>query len=453
VTPGELDRSSPPEPGPIRTFEVPPVVLSELANGLSVRVARTPAFPVVSLALVLPAGESAVEDGREGMAVLAGDALEGGTRRRSGTDFSRELEARGARLSVRTGWDATVVGATCMADRLEEVAALLAEVVREPAFPDDEVERARNQQLAQIRQRRKNPASLASIEAARFFYAKGEPYGRSILGSEASVGGLGAAELRDFEQARYRPGGAGLVVVGDVLPEGAHDLAARHFGSWEGDVARGAPPEGTARSTEPEVHAVHRPGAVQSELRIGHPGAARSPPDYIPLRVANLVLGGNFSSRLNLALREEHGFTYGVRSTFSFRRGPGPWWIRTGVANEVTAPAVAEALSVTEALRSDGATEDEVASARDYLAGVFPLQLESTGQLARRIAGLVIHDLPDDWYQHYRDRVRAVSREQVDHALRRHVRPSEAQIVVVGNAEEIARPLEELDLAPVTVHG
>lgn len=453
MTRPELDRSSAPEPGPMRTFEVPPVVLSELENGLSVRVARTPAFPVVTLALVLPAGESAVPDGREGVAVLTGDALEGGTERRSGADFARALEERGARLSVRTGWDATIVSATCLADRLEEVAELLAEVARSPAFPDDEVERTRNQQLARIRQREKDPSSLASIEGARLLYRDGEPYGRSILGSVGSVGQLGPDELRDFREARYRPGGSGLVVVGDVLPDAAHDLAERHFASWEGRVQREAPPAGRARSTERRVHVVHRPGAVQSELRIGHPGAARSTSDYIALRVGNLILGGNFSSRLNLALREARGFTYGVRSTFSFRRGPGPWWIRTGVANDVTAPAVAEALVVSEGLRAGGATEDEVASARDYLAGIFPLQLESTGQLARRISGLVIYDLSDDWYQRYRDRVRAVTREEVDAALRRHVRPLEAQIVVVGDADEVVGPLEALELAPVTVHG
>jgi zinc protease len=167
--------------------------------------------------------------------------------------------------------------------------------------------------------------------------------------------------------------------------------------------------------------------------------------------VGNTILGGAFTSRLNLNLREEHGYTYGVRSHFSFRRGAGPFSVSAAVGTEVTVDAVREAMGEIQGLVDHGPTEDEVRAARDYIAGVFPLHLETTGQVSSRLAELVVYGLPDDWHGRYRERVRAVDSAATAEAMRRHVRPHEAQVVVVGDAERIAQPLEALGLGPVHV--
>jgi len=164
------------------------------------------------------------------------------------------------------------------------------------------------------------------------------------------------------------------------------------------------------------------------------------------------VLGGAFTSRLNLNLREEHGFTYGVRSRFSFRRGAGPFTVSTAVGTEVTADAVREVLAELTGMAEGGPTEDETRAARDYVAGVFPLRLETAGQVAARLAELVVFGLPADWHGRYRDRVRAVDREAASHAVRRHVRPEEAQVVIVADAGAVTPALEGLSLGPVVVH-
>lgn len=451
-TPGR-DRTAAPEPGPIRTFHFPEVVSSRTDSGLDLRVARMSRLPAVSANLVLALGEASLRADHAGLAVLAGEALEGGTEVRSGSDLAEALEGIGAQVRVAAGWDATNVSLSCLADRLDEALELVAEMVTQPSFPSEEVERARNQHLARIRQRAMDPGSLASDEAARLFYAAGVPYARPVGGTEETVRAMGRDRIRGFVDGHYRPDGGGFVVAGDVDPGEVEEMVSRHFAGW-----KGAPPvrpdvDAVARSTRRQVHVVHRPGSVQSELRIGHPGAPRGTPDYFPLSVANTVLGGAFTSRLNLNLREEHGFTYGVRSSFSFRRGAGPFHVAASVGTKVTADAVREAMGELQKMVDHGPTPEEVRAARDYMAGVFPLRLETSGQVSSRLAELVVYGLSDDWHARYRDRVRAVDAATATEAMRRHVRPHEAQIVVVGDAEQVVAPLEALELGPVTVHG
>jgi zinc protease len=409
---------------------------------------------VVSAAFVFRgAGETAVAIPEAGRATLTAAALEGGTRKRSGTALAEALEEVGADVSVNAGWDSTVASVSCLADRWADGLDLLAEMVLAPAFPEAEVDRARDQALAGIRQREKDPAALAAHRAAGLFYAPGEAYGRSVRGDEASVAGLDRDALVRFAEGAYRPDGAGLVVVGDVDRDEVVRVAQGLLAGWEGAAPVPAAPVGRARFDHPTIHVVHRPGAVQSELRLGHSGVARSTPDYSALVVANAVLGGTFGSRLNMNLRESKGFTYGVRSSFGFRRGPGPFTVSTAVDTAVTADAVREAVGELERYRRDGPTHDEVRSVRDYIAGVFPLRLETTGRVAGRVAELMIYELPDDAWTRYRDDIRAVDVASAHEAARRHIHTDRLTTVIVGDADIIADHLRALDLGPVTVHA
>jgi zinc protease len=243
-----------------------------------------------------------------------------------------------------------------------------------------------------------------------------------------------------------------LVLVGDVDTDEVLPLAERMLAGWEG--APPALPEitGRPRFTQRSVHVIDRPGAVQSELRIGQPGISRNTPDHAALVVANAVLGGTFTSRLNLNLRERNGFTYGVRSRFAFRRGPGPFSISTAIDTDVTASAVREALFELDRFVADGPDEDELVAVRDYIAGVFPLQLETTGQVAGRVAELLVYGLPDSAWVSYRDDIRAVDVEAAHRAFAKVVQPEQATVVVVGDAERVRPELEALAIGPVTVH-
>jgi zinc protease len=446
-----LDRTSPPASGAIRNFDFPTVERRTLSNGLDLRVARIPRLPVVSAHLFMRSGEGALHSDRSGLAVLTADAVDGGTRRRSGTQLAEALERIGARFGVDGGWEGTTATVYCHADRLAEALPLVAEAVTEPAFPEEEVARAKEQHLAGLRQRAMDPSSVASDAALGRYFADGVPYGRPRDGMEESIVPVGRETLRGYADANYRPEGGGLIVVGDVDGAEVEELAESCLGPWTGGPVSGADFEVAPASRERRVLLLHRPGSVQSEIRVGHVGTERLTPDYFALSVANMILGGTFTSRLNLNLRERHGFTYGVRSRFSLRTRPGPFEVSTAVGNEVTAPAVSEILSELSGMADGGPTDEEVVSARDYGAGIFGLQLETVSQIASRVSHLVVYGLPDGYYADYRDRMRVVSTREVAEAAARHVRPEEAQIVVVGDADVVGPPLQALGLGAFEV--
>ena len=449
----EASRFVEPPAGPVRSFDFPPVHADVLDNGLRIRSVQVGRLPVVTAMVVLDAGEGLLDDSQAGLAVLTGDCLEGGTAKRTGVELADALETIGAGLSIGTGWDSTTVSLSCMADRLDAAMGLLAEVLLQPAFPDDEFERIRSQRLAAIRQREMDPVGVATTASRRLTYAEGVPYGRPLSGTAESVGPFSPDAAANFVAACYRPKGSGVVVVGDVDAGQVRSLVETHFGEWTGRSEHRHEIYAEPRTRERGIVVVHRADAVQSEIRIGHVGEARSTPHYFPLRVLNTVLGGAFTSRLNLKLREERGFTYGVRSRFLVRRGAGPWCVSTAVGTDVTADAVWEALSEITTLVAEGPTDEEVGAARDYLAGVFPLELETTGQIAARIAELLVYDLPGDYYAGYRDRIRGVTLEEACDVARRCIRPDEMTVVVGGDAAEVQAPLEELGWGSVTVEA
>ena len=446
-----LDRTKAPASGPLRHFRFPDVERRPLPNGLDLRVARLPRLPVVSVNLFLRAGEGALSSEGAGLAVLTGDALEGGTERRSGSDLADGLERIGARLDVGAGWEGTSVTLSCLADRLPDALPLLAETVLQPGFPEEEVQRTREQHLAAIRQRAMDPSGLANDAAAARWYAPDVPYARPVDGTAASVSAAGRDDLRGYADACYRPREGGLIVAGDVDPTEVEQLALDHLGSWTGSPAPRPDFETEPLTRERRIWIVDRPGSVQSEIRVGHVGAARSTDDYFALSIANMVLGGTFTSRLNLNLRERNGFTYGVRSRFTFRSRPGPFHVSTAVGNEVTAAAVREILAELEAFAGEGPTSDEVAAARDFAAGTFGLQLETAGQVATRVTQLVVYGLPERYYHDYRENMRSVEVEAAAAAARRHVRPQEVQIVLVADADVVRPSLEALGVGPVEV--
>jgi zinc protease len=448
-----VDRARPPLPAPVRPFDFPAVEARPLENGLALRVARLPRLPIVSATLVMPAGEAGLDLARAGWADLTADALEGGTHLRSGTELAEALEGIGASLNASAGWDATTVTLACLADRLEEALALLGEVVLRPAFPDTEVVRVREQQLARIRQREMDPGSLASDRAAELIHAEGLPYARPVGGTVASIGRFDAAAAAALAVERYRPVGGGLVLAGDVDPRAAADLARDTLGDWRGQGPDGRDFPVRARFEGATVHVIDRPGAVQSEIRIGHPGVSIKDRDTYALSVVNTILGGAFTSRLNLNLRERHGFTYGVRSRFAFRRSAGPFTVSTAVGTEVTAPSVREILSEVGLMAASGPTEPEVEAARDYIAGVFPLRVETSAQVAARVAELLVYDLPADYHSTYRERIRAVTLDDAVAAAGRQLHPDRMTVVVAGAADRVVPELEALAIGPVTVHA
>lgn len=448
---GRLDRTVQPTPAPIRPFVFPPVRRRTLNNGLEVLSARHGRLPVVTARVVIDAG-AAYEDPLEaGLAYLTANALDTGTEAYDAEALAWELERLGVELNALASWDALEVEVTAPVARLEPALALLAEVVREACFPETEVRRLRAEQLAEILQRAKEPRALANDMALRFIFGPDVLYGRPLVGTAPRVRELTRDDIVSFHEARFRPAAAAVLLVGDIDDAQARELARRHFGDWRVADApappAGSPPVAQRRGTT--MFVVDRPDAVQSEIRVGHVGVARGHEDYFPLLVMNTLLGGAFTSRLNLSLRERHGFTYHVSSGFGFRRAPGPFIVQTAVATDVTARAVEEILRELDLIREKGATDEEVDNARHYLSGVLPLELQTTEQLAAKLADLAIFDLPDDYFERYTERVAAVMPSDVARVAREHLLTDDLSIVVAGNAAAVAEPLRALGRGPV----
>jgi zinc protease len=448
---GEVDRSTPPGPGPLRPFQFPPIDRFVLGNGLSVLCSRTDSLPVTTFSLLLPAGGLREDPARAGLATLTGSLLESGTEDLSAAQIAEKLESLGTSLHVGTSWEVSHIDFTSLSDHAREAAELAASVVRGASFPDDEVERIRQEQLAGILQRRADPRGLANEMASRFIFSPESPFSRPLSGTPSTVQNLHREDVHAFHSNTFTPRSAALIVAGSLTTAEVREAAEAAFGDWTGTM----PPAGQAnaqpRADDRQVVIVSRPGAVQAEIRVGHIGPRRSTADYFAVLVMNTILGGSFSSRLNMNLRERNGFTYGASSAFLMRRQSGAFLISTAVQTEVTGAAVREILGEMEGIRSGTVSSGELSDARQYVAGTFPLRLQTTDGVASRLADLFIYDLPDSYLDEFAERVLAVSEEDVREVAQRHLMPDRLALVIVGDADGIRPQLEELGLRDVHV--
>jgi zinc protease len=443
-------RADPPPAGVLRPNGFPPIERFDLPNGIPVLFAPVDGIPVATMSVVVRAGGVDEPTPSAGLASLTSALLESGAAGCSGADIADSLEALGVQLAVGASWDFTHADVTGLTSRLAGAAGILAELVRRPDFPADEVERLRNEHLAAVLQRRADPRGLANEMAGRFIFSDDTPFSRSLGGTTESLSRLGRDDVVAFHAGGFSPGRTAIVVAG-ALSRGEVDELVSGFADWEATAA--APLEATvrARSEERRVYIVHRPGSVQSEIRVGHVGVARATRDYFPILVMNTILGGAFTSRLNLSLRERHGFTYGVSSAFAMRLAPGPFLVATAVQTEVTAAAVREIFQELGAIRDAPVGESELVDARNYVAGTFPLALQTTGGVASRLAELVIYGLDADYFDRYPGEVLAVRAEEVHRVARERLSPDRAAVVIVGDAEKIREQIEALELGPVQV--
>jgi zinc protease len=441
-----------PEPGRIRPFAFPPLVRSVRANGMTLLTARHGTLPVVTAQVVVRAGAAADPAGREGLAHLATEGLDTGTPAHDGDALAWAFERLGVELVTAATWDDITLQVTMPASRLVDALVLLAEVARGAIFPSAEIERLRGEQLALILQNRKEPRALADDAFNRFTFAEDVRYARPLHGTRQTVSGLARDDVGTFHSSWFTPSAAALILAGDIDADRAAALVDRHFGDWTGRAA--VPPafDVKPRAARTEIHVVHRADAVQSEIRVGHPTVARGHPDHAPIQVMNTLLGGAFTSRLNLNLREKHGFTYGVRSGFGHRRNGGRFLIATAVATEVTAAAVEQILLELDRLHRDGAEEPEVANARDYLTGITPLQIQTAEQVADRLSDLFVYDLPDDHFDRFRDAVGRVTPDDLGRVAREHLHPHALAVVVAGNADAAEPALRALVAGPFERH-
>lgn len=456
-----VDRSRLPLPGPDPGFTFPVAGRQRLPNGLSLRTAERHGLPMVSLALLLPAGSALDPEGRPGLASMTADMLDEGSGDRSAIEMQEALARIGAELDTATGPDSVVLSLSLLERFVPQGLQLLSDIVVSPRLGAPDFERVRTLRANRIRQLRDVPGVNAEAVFARALYGP-HPYGHLSIGSSASLARMDVDEVGGFHAERYDPSRATLVAVG------AMDSArfARHaedaFGAWRrgaaGSIALRTP-AGVAEGGGPAVPApprrlfiVDRPGAAQTELRVGHLGVPRRTDDFHALVLLNAVLGGHFSSRLNLNLRERKGYTYGVRSAFDFRTMAGPFSVQTSVQTDATADAVAEILGEFRGIGgARPASEDERSLSVATLTKGYPRNFETAGQIASGLVQLALYELPDDTFEVFAPRIQALTAGDITRAARAHLHPDRAIVVAVGDCSRIRGGLEAVGLGDADV--
>jgi len=446
------DRTKPPAIGPAPSLHLPAIQKLKLSNGLPVWVVEMHKVPVAQVNLVVLAGTADDPAGKFGAASLASAMLTNGAGGKSALDVADAVDFLGADLNAASGIDSTTVRLHVPVARLADALPILADVALRPTFDKAELDRLRQQRLTGLIQSRDDPQSIASAAFPRVLYGPRHRYGTPSGGTAETIKTFTSDDLREFYTATFRPDRATLLAIGDVTPATMMPLLEKNFGSWKA-TSTAAPKQNIPAVDEPATRAVYvvdKPGAPQSQARIGWIGVARSTPDYFPLTVMNTVLGGSFTSRLNMNLREKHGYSYGANSQFDMRLSAGPFAAGAGVQTDKTGDALKEFFNELNAIR-DPVPADELARAKNYIALRYPGGFETTGDISRQLENALVYHLPDDYFSTYVQKIQAVTAADVQRVAQKYVQPDRFAVVVVGDLAKIEPQIKALNFGSIKV--
>lgn len=450
-TPDAPFRQQPPGPDGKVTFAAPKIAQAKLKNGLRVFIVERHDLPIVTARLVVAAGAGDLPEARPGAVTFMGQMLERGTKKRDALKLSDDFEAIGARHGAGFDWDSGTANVTVLAEQLDAGLELLADVTLSPSFAESELERLRTQRLTNIASEKNVPTAAANNATSAVVFGRQHPYGHSLMGEEADVKAITRAEVVKTYEKLFTVPNAALVVVGDVTQASLMPKLESRFGTWKSKgkpLARKPPAAPAHPDTDKRVVVVDRPGA-QSQVQIARLGAAHSAKDREAIVVANTILGGSFSSRINMNLREKNAYTYGARSHFQMRHGAGPFMIAGAIMSDKTGPAVKEALSELEGLKKDGPTDEEMASAKENLRLAMPAKFETNAEVSSAVAELVVYDLAADEYERRLARIEAVTKDDVKRVANEYFSPDAMTVVIVGGKAQVAPQLEPLGLGAI----
>ncbi|HVS62480.1 MAG TPA: pitrilysin family protein [Thermoanaerobaculia bacterium] len=444
-----IDRSRPPRPGRVHPFDFPQT-LDRSVGGLRLLAAPRRDLPLVGVRFVTFAGADHDPLSQPGLAGFTGALLEEGTQRRDATEIARTVEDAGGQLASRAGWNTTTVSYGGLAETLALGCELLAEIAIEPGFDPQETERVRSLRLGELRRRSNEPGYLASRALARALYGE-RTYGSPLLGTAQSLTAARADDCRRWWTAHRSRSRSTVIAVGDFDEEQLVAILERSFADLGKGSSAAAPPGTVDENPEQTVvHVVDRPNATQTELCIGQLGLPRDDPQRPALVLLNAILGGKFTSRINLNLRERHGFTYGASSHQLDRLGRGPFVVSAAVDTSAAGPATREVLFELRRIHAELVSTDELEESRSYLLGILPYTLQTLRGLAGRLDEIALYDLPLDFFDRFPERLRSVSADDVLGAARRLIQPDRLVIAAAGPADQLEPQLA--DLGPVTIH-
>jgi zinc protease len=443
-------RKEAPKPGPASAWHLPVPQEFKLSNGLTILFSERPGLPLVTADLVLRAGSGANLADRPGLASMTARMLEQGTATRSALQIADRAADLGATLNSGAGADTAGISTHALSRSFPEALELLADIALHPSFPKAEIERVRSERLTAIVQEKDDPFSLATRVLDAALYGPKHAYGYPASGTPESIKAISRDELSSFWKQNYLPADAALVVTGNIKLAVLKPLLEKQFGAWKAGKSPAAG-MGSPETTDARLILVDRPGAPQTTLACFSMGLARSTPDYPAVEVMNTDLGGLFSSRINMNLREQHGYTYGAFSFFSYHRAPGPFIAGGDVRTDVTAPATGEILNELRRMRDTQMTPAELALSKDSIARSLPGRFERGTDAAATFAELFTYDLPLEYFSTLPDKINAVTAEQAQAAAQKHILPDKMIVLAIGDRAKIEESMKKLNLGKVEI--
>ncbi|MDB4874226.1 MAG: peptidase domain protein [Gemmatimonadetes bacterium] len=447
-----LDRRVIPAASAAPELHVPTWTKTTLANGAQLVVSERPGLPLVSFQINFVGGANQYEPAdKTGLAGFVSSMLTEGTTRRTGDQISSDLQLLGTGLSVQIQSESGRISFLSTTDKFAPTLAILADVLENPTFPQEALDRLRARTIVSLTQNRDRTAGIASVVFPKVLYTTASPYGRST--SETSVSAITRDDLVSFYKSYFQPGHAIITVTGDVKTADVRRtieqaLAAWHIGGSMPSFVY--PPTAEAKATT--IYLVDKPGAAQSTFSIGAVGPSRDTPDYYALRVMNEMLGVLFQSRLNHNIREVRAYSYGVGSNFSFGRGPGPFRAGGEIVTAKSDSALIEFMKELRDIRGPRPpSDDELAQAKASLVQSLPASFASVNGVNGSIASIYTQGLPEDYYQKFAKEVSAVTKEDVVRVAQKYLDPEKLAIVIVGDRSKIESALAATKIAPIVI--
>jgi zinc protease len=430
----EISTAVPPL-APERQVTWPKRTRTRLANGLEVVLAESHSVPKFHGELFLRSGNAAASNRAPGLAEMTATVVRTGTTKRVSRQIEEDLRRLGADLSSHAGADNSAIAFAGLSELSEPLLALVNELAREAAFPEPEFERERRQKLEEVKLDRTQPGFLASERLRKVLFGV-HPYAQ-VAPTEEQVAAYKRDDLLSIYRDFYTPENALLLMVGDFDSSAMLAIVEKVFGAWQGTKPVIPPAPEPAKPRGRRVHLVHVPGAVQTQIVAGCHAITRKHLDWIKLGVTNSLYGGAFNSRLVMNIREDKGYTYSPRSGVNPLRQYGYFSVSAAVRNDVVAASLTEIFYEMDKLRALPVPEPELADARNYVSGVFSLGLATQDGLLSQLATVALNDLPDDYLETYREKVRALTPDDLLSAARKYFDSANMQVVVVGDRTQI----------------
>jgi zinc protease len=450
ATPDAPFREHPPAAGPDVKFVPPQIQSFALKNGVRVLLVERHDLPIVSVRVVVKAGAGDLPNQPPGLLSFLGSMLEQGTAKKTALEISDAFESIGAQHGAWVDWDSGGATVKVVTAKLDPALGLLGDVVVHPSFPEAEIERLKARRLAALHQEKNNPQAMWSNATVASLYGRAHPYGQSLSGRVPDLSKLTHAALVKAHAALFVPSRAAIVVAGDVTQGALARKLEATFGGWQGEGSPAVTPKPPAAPTDPaRVVWVDKPGAPQSVVRLAELGVARLAPDRDAILVMNAILGGMFSSRVNLNLREAHAYTYGASSSFQMRHGAGYFSVGGNIVADKTAPAIVEMFKELRAMRDRPVSDEELETAKENIKRAMPGRFETVSEVTGAVSDIAVFGLPLDEYATRPARIDKVTAEDVMKAARAHLHPDVIKVVVVGDRAKLEPTLETLHLGPL----